>query len=111
LPKATKIIPAEKLPIDISNIPDDILSWAIQCKDTQKSFKIIPQELKFYRENNIPIPRLHPDERHAQRMKLRNPRRLYDRKCNKCEKQIQTTYSPARPEIIYCEECYLKEIY
>ncbi len=111
LPKVSKIIPAEKLPANINNIPDDILNWAIQCENTQKPFKIIPQELKFYRENNIPIPHLHPDERHKERMKLRNHRKLYDRKCNKCEKHIQTTYSPDRLEMVYCEECYLQTVY
>ncbi len=111
LPKVAKIINANKLPDNIKDIPDDILAWAIQCENTQKPFKIIPQELKFYRENNIPIPHLHPDERHKERMKLRNPRKLYDRKCNKCEKHIQTTYSPDRLEIVYCEECYLQTVY
>jgi len=24
---------------------------------------------------------------------------------------MRTTYSPERPEIVYCEECYLKEVY
>ncbi len=109
--KVSKIIPAKKLPDNISEIPDDILAWAIQCENTQKPFKIIPQELKFYRENNIPIPHLHPDERHKERMKLRNHRKLYDRKCNKCEKHIQTTYSPDRLEMVYCEECYLQTVY
>jgi CxxC-x17-CxxC domain-containing protein len=44
-------------------------------------------------------------------MKLRNPRKLFDRKCDKCGKDIKTTYAPDRPEIVYCEECYEKEIY
>jgi hypothetical protein len=49
--------------------------------------------------------------RHTDRMKLRNPRKLRDRKCNKCWIEIKTTYSPERPEIIYCEACYNKEVY
>jgi CxxC-x17-CxxC domain-containing protein len=44
-------------------------------------------------------------------MKLRNPRKLFDRKCDKCGIDIKTTYSPDRSEIVYCEECYNKEIY
>jgi hypothetical protein len=31
-PKVEKVIPAEKLPEDISKIPDDILNWAIKCE-------------------------------------------------------------------------------
>ncbi|MDD3302355.1 MAG: hypothetical protein PHN31_02285 [Candidatus Gracilibacteria bacterium] len=110
-PKVDKIIKANILPINIKDIPDDILNWAIECEVTKKPFRIITQELEFYRKHNLPIPRRHPDQRHLDRMALRNPRKLYDRKCDKCKKEIGTTYSPDRKEIVYCEECYNKEIY
>ena len=118
-PKVDKIIPANKLPEDIKEIPDDILNWAIMPEDVsndsdrsqQKPFRIIKEELEFYRKHKLPIPRRHPDQRHLDRMKLRNPRKLYDRSCDKCGKEIKTTYSPERKEIIYCEECYNKEVY
>ena len=29
----------------------------------------------------------------------------------KCEVEFETSYSPDRPEIIYCETCYQQEIY
>ena len=110
-PKVEKIIPASKLPDNINNIPDDILNRAIECEVTKKPFKIIAQELEFYRKHNLPIPRRHPDQRHFDRMALRNPRKLYNRKCDKCGIDIKTTYSPDRSEIIYCESCYNKEVY
>jgi len=110
-PNVTKIIPAEKLPDDITKIPDDILNWAIECEITKKPFRIIKQELDFYRKHLLPIPRRHPDQRHLDRMNLRNSKKLYDRKCSKCGLDIKTTYSPERPEIVYCESCYNKEIY
>ena len=110
-PEAKKTIPAEKLPDDIKDIPDDILNWAIICEVSKKPFKIIKQELDFYRRMNIPVPRKHPDVRHKERMKLRNPRKLWKRQCQKCSKDIETTYAPERPEIVYCEECYLQEVY
>ncbi len=109
-PKVEKIIPADKLPDDISKIPDDILNWAIECEVTKKPFRIIKQELEFYRKHNLPIPRRHPDQRHLDRMALRNPRKLYKRKCDKCGISMITTYSPERPEIVYCEECYNKDV-
>ena len=110
-PDVTKIIPWEKLPNDIKDIPDDILNWAIECEDTKRLFRIIKSELEFYRKHNLPIPKRHPNRRHLDRMKLRNPRKLYERNCDKCEKDIQTTYAPERKETVYCEECYNKEIY
>ena len=75
-PKVEKIIPASKLPDDISKIPDDILNWAVECEVTGKPFRIIRQELDFYRKHHLPIPRRHPDQRHLDRMALRNPRKL-----------------------------------
>jgi hypothetical protein len=83
-PKVEKIIPASKLPDNISDIPDDILNRAIECEITKKPFKIIKQELEFYRKHNLLIPRRHPDQRHLDRVSLRNPRKLFDRKCDKC---------------------------
>jgi len=111
MPQVDKIIPAEKLPDSIEDIPDDILNWAIECKATKRPYRVIKQELEFYRRMKLPVPKFHPDERHKRRMALRNPRKLWDRTCDKCSKAIQTTYAPERPEIVYCEECYLKEVY
>jgi hypothetical protein len=106
-----KIISAGKLPDKISDTPDDILNWAIECAVTKKPFRIIPQELKFYRQHSLPVPRLHYDKRYENRISLRNPRKLYDRKCANCKADIRTTYSPDRPETVYCEQCYLKTVY
>jgi len=109
--KVEKIIPADRLPDAIADVPDDVLNWAITCEFTKKPFRIIKQELAFYRKYNIPLPRRSPDQRHKDRIALRNPRVLWDRKCAKCQKAIQTSYSLERPEKVYCEECYLKEVY
>jgi len=29
----------------------------------------------------------------------------------RCSTEFETSYSPDRPEIIYCEECYKREVY
>ena len=110
-PEVKKVIPASKVPLSITDIPDDILNWAIECEVTKKPFRIIPQELKFYRKHSLPVPRRHPDQRHLDRMKHRNPRKLYERNCDTCEKDIQTTYSNERKETVCCETCYEKKIY
>ncbi len=108
-PEVKKIIPADKLPDNISDIPDDILNRAIECEVTKKPFRIIAQELEFYRKYNLPIPKRHPEQRHLDRMEKRNPRKLFDRKCDKCWIDILTTH--LNNKIVYCEECYNKEIY
>ncbi|MBI5411730.1 hypothetical protein HZA43_00975 [Candidatus Peregrinibacteria bacterium] len=109
--EGAKKIPADRLPEDIASVPDDILNWAIECAHDKKMFKIIPQELKFYRDHHLPVPHFCPACRHYARKDQINPRKLYSRACAKCKAEIQTTYSTDRPEIVYCESCYMKEIY
>ncbi len=70
-PKVDKIIKAKNLPENISDIPDDILNWAIECESTKRPFRIIRQELEFYRKHNIPVPKRHPDQRYLDRLELR----------------------------------------
>lgn len=110
-PKDIKTIPASRLPDNIKDVPDEILKWAIECEETKKPFKIVPQELKFYRAKGLPIPHFSPKVRHQKRVALQNPRKLHERKCDECQKDIRSTYAPDRPEKIYCEECYLKTVY
>ncbi|MBN2086804.1 hypothetical protein JW758_00485 [Candidatus Peregrinibacteria bacterium] len=100
-----------QIPDNIKDVPDEITQKILKCEASGKFYKIIPQELKFYRNGGIPIPRRCPDQRHVDRMELRNPREVYKRECAKCLKNIKSTYDPDRPEKVYCEECYLKEVY
>ena len=110
-PSVTKIIDGGKLPDSLDDIPDDVLNWAIRCEVTGKLFKIQPLELKLYRQIGLPLPRRSPDQRHMDRFMLRNPKRFWKRTCGKCGKEITTTWDPKRPEKVYCEECYKKEVY
>lgn len=96
---------------DAVHVPDAAVDQIFACEATGKPYRITTQELRFYRDNHLPLPRLHPDERHRRRMLLRNPRKLWTRTCGKCGKPVQTSYAPERQEKIVCEECYLKEVY
>lgn len=89
----------------------EILAGILSCEATGKPYKIVRQELAFYIENQIPIPRKHPDERHMARVKSRNPRILHDRDCAECGMHMVTTFAPERPERVVCENCYKKLIY
>jgi hypothetical protein len=110
-PHVEKTVKASQLPDAISDIPDSILDWAIECEVSARSFRIIKQELRFLREHNIPLPRRHPDIRYRDRLAMRNPRLLFSRTCDSCAKNIETSYPPDRPEKILCSECYLTEVY
>ena len=140
----------EDLPDHIKDVPDSILNEIIQCahfghamskcnEQCTEAYKIIPQELQFLRKMNLPLPRLCPNCRHYQRIKQRNPLKLWHRKCQcagatshpstssgysyrntadhihhkkeePCPNEFETTYAPERPEIVYCEQCYLREV-
>ncbi len=109
----------QDIPDDIKDVNTDILGKVIECahKDCNhqctEAFKIIPEELQFYQRMNLPLPRLCPNCRHYERLNQRNPMKLWKRSCMKegCDNTFETSYSPEREEIVYCEECYQKEVY
>ena len=110
---------ADQLPDHIKDVKDDIVGQVIECghkgqcnEQCTEAFRIIPQELQFYRRMNLPLPRLCPNCRHYQRLKQRNPLKLWKRQCQRpgCTNTFETSYAPNRPEIVYCEGCYLKEV-
>ncbi|MBU0668313.1 hypothetical protein KJ835_04295, partial [Patescibacteria group bacterium] len=103
--------PIIKVPDDIKQVDDRITKQILTCGDCGKNYQIIAQELKFYKQMELPIPLKCNNCRHKDRMILRNPRKLWNRTCAKCSAEIQTSYAPNRPEIVYCEKCYLKEVY
>jgi len=109
-------IKAKDLPDDIKDVDKSILKevikcWSSNCEGTGV-FRIIPQELAFYKKHKLSLPRYCPECRMWARLKQRNPIKLWKRKCMKkgCDTEFQTTYSPKRKEIIYCEKCYQEEV-
>ncbi len=99
------------IPDMINDVPDIIVKEILACETCKKNYKIVPQELKIYKKRKIPVPHKCPDCRHKLRLEMRNPRKLWDRKCAKCSKDIKTSYSPERAETVYCESCYLAQVY
>ena len=125
---------AQDLPQTISAVNDSILQQVIVGDSSGRAFKMTTAELEFYRQMRLPLPRLHPEIRQQQRMALRNPRRLYQRVCmcthppsqdggvagaaqpnhnhdGQCSVRFETTYEDKNPAIVYCEECYQKELH
>ncbi len=107
------------LPDDIRGVGDEILKDVIRCKhggdcvhQCSTAFKIVPQELQFYKRFNLPLPELCPNCRHYERLAQRNPLKLWHRKCMKsgCTNEFETSYAPERPETVYCEGCYQQEV-
>jgi len=111
---------AKDLADNIKDVSDSIIDQIIQCEHKGEcndrcstAFKIIKEELLFYRRFNIPLPRICYGCRHYGRLHKRNPMKLWHRTCMKegCSNEFETSYAPDRPEIIYCEKCYQGEVY
>ncbi|MFI5205883.1 MAG: hypothetical protein ACHQVK_02990 [Candidatus Paceibacterales bacterium] len=98
-------------PDNIQDATESVCSQIFICEASGKHFKIIPQEFKLYQKMQIPLPRKSFFERHRENLKMRNPRKVWERKCDKCGMMMQTSYATGRPEKVYCEGCYLKEVY
>lgn len=96
-----------EIPDNISDVDDSICEKILVCEKTGKNYKILAKELKFLRRMKMPIPRICPDQRHEDRMAMRNPMKLYDRKCAKTGEPLKSTYPPESPVIIYGEKAYL----
>jgi len=99
-----------ELPDDIDDAEVGVLNEVLECPATGKNFKIIPYELDFLKKNHLPLPRLHPDERHRLRLKKQAPRFLYNRSCSSCSRDIDTSYNEELAKNVYCEDCYQKSI-
>lgn len=122
---ATEIIDS---PPTVDSTPGDIVEKILRCahqgtcnEQCTKLYKMLQEELALYKKMNIALPTLCPNCRHYQRLRQRPPFTLWHRQClcehrdhghaKKCPTEFETPYAPARKEIIYCEECYQKEVY
>lgn len=117
-----------KQTLDIQNIPDSIhdvdesiTNEILECTECKRNFKITEAEFSFYKIMNIPIPHSCFYCRYNTRFNRINPFKLWTRSCmcdkknhfhddTKCDIKFKTSYEPSRPEIIYCEKCYLSEV-
>ena len=114
-------IKPKDIPESIKKINESILNEILSCIDCKRNYKIVPNELVFYKKMQIPIPRRCFHCRYTNRVKRQNPFKLWHRKCmcnkenhlhkGECNNEFETAYAPDRPEIVYCEKCYQAEIY
>jgi Zn ribbon nucleic-acid-binding protein len=132
-------IKAKNLPNHIKDTEESILNEIIECGHADENcnhncplaYKILSNELSFYKKMNLALPRLCPICRHYERFKFLYPLKLWDRECmcsgfnsqdekyentiehyhkeEKCKNIFKTTVSPESLNIVYCEDCYKNE--
>ncbi len=112
-------IQSNELPDSIEEVSEKILEEIIACPNKGQvetkctfAYRIMSDELRFYKMMQIPLPHFCPNCRYYERRKWKNPWKLWQRKCMNegCQNEFETSYSPDRPEIIYCEKCYQQEV-
>ncbi len=107
-------------PDDISDMRESIIKNIFACQKCAKNYRIVKQEFGYYAKWKIPLPRQCPNCRFSDRFSRRNPRKLWHRQCmcekgdhehaGRCPIAFETSYSPERSELVYCEVCYQKEV-
>ena len=123
---------ATDLPDGIMDVADSILKEIIKCSDCGKAYRVIEIELAFLRRMKIPLPRKCVSCRFKDRFRFVNPPKFWHRRCEcagsgddravyantarhvhqseHCLNEFETSYSPERKEIVYCERCYQAEV-
>ncbi|MFA5792072.1 MAG: hypothetical protein WC884_03500 [Candidatus Paceibacterota bacterium] len=124
---------SEELPDSISEIGDEILKEIIECKNCKNPYRILENELLFYKKENLPIPRMCHDCRFERRIEDRLKLKLEKRSCmcagekdvteiykntvehfhgeELCKEEFKTGHIEEKKEIVYCEKCYQQEVY
>lgn len=114
--KGQETISQKDTPESIIDATDSILDEVLSCTSCQRNYKILKDELFFYRRMNIPIPEKCFFCRMRNREKLRGGFDLLRRGCEcvscnqhegSCKEEFQTFFTKEKePRLLYCEKCY-----
>ena len=105
------VVDTLSIPDNIKDVKQDICAKVLQCEISGKKYSITEQELLFYKQMNLPLPRRSPNQRHKERLRERLVTHLYDRQCTKCGKSIKSAYPANAEKKVYCDECYFASVY
>jgi len=126
-------ISASDLPESINDVDKEITKELIECLGCKKAYRIIFDEFQFLKNSKLPLPRYCFDCRFARRQTHMVPPLLKESQCmcngehslnsqynnmevhkshsnNRCTNTFETAYN-IDTEIIYCEDCYKKEVF
>lgn len=139
-------LPAGKVPDDLDGVTAAIAQEIIGCGHAgtcnhrcTTAFRILAEDLEFYRKHRLPLPKLCPNCRHFERLARRTPLKLWPRQCRcggkesniengdgsgaryrntaehfhgaaPCPNMFETAYAPGRPDTVYCLDCYQAEV-
>ncbi len=111
IPENAETIESEDIVQDPNTRGLDLTKKVLICQKSKRPYRIIEDELDFYQKMNIGIPKLHPDERHYNRIARKPDKDLHLKTCNNCGEEHLSVYPQDTKLTIYCKKCYDKEIY
>ncbi len=111
IPEWVNVLTSDHIPDTITEVDDGILKRIFICEVSGRPFRIVQQELDFYRKLGIPLPRKHHDIRHLERLAQRPERLLHVRSCDMCGVEMLSIHDKDATFKVYCETCYNKEVY
>ncbi|OGI64043.1 hypothetical protein A2914_02470 [Candidatus Nomurabacteria bacterium RIFCSPLOWO2_01_FULL_41_21] len=124
---------ASEIPDSAHDGIEQILKEVLECENCKNPYRILGNELIFYKKEKLPLPRICNECRFERRISDRLKLFLHERTCmcagisdetgkykntvshdhkdSPCPEIFKTGYAPERPEIVYCEKCYQQEVY
>jgi hypothetical protein len=79
------------------------------CSKCQNSFNLETDDFSFYQKMGVQVPDMCPQCRAQLRLSFRNERVFYKRDCDKCKRSVVSMYSPNKPYVVYCYDCWFAE--
>lgn len=76
------------------------------CSHCRQAFVIPDRDQEYYQRLGVPLPTKCPSCRFQLRLSFRNERTLYQRQCALCNQVTLSVYSPDKPYVVYCRECW-----
>ncbi len=121
-----------EVPDSIKDIDESIVSDILECDKCSRPFRVVDNEFKFFKNENLPISSNCSECRHEKRISDRFKIHLYDGHCmcagaedetgqfvntakhthgnTACSEKFRTGFNPKDGDIVYCESCYQQEV-
>lgn len=102
---------AEKLtpPDQLEDLTDDAWKHIYTCRECTANFRLIKPEIEFYRTQNLPAPDRCFECRQCEREAGSYLKELHDRRCDRCQKSVESIFAPEHESLVWCEDCYVNE--
>lgn len=79
------------------------------CSHCGDEFVVTSGDADFYAKIDVPSPQMCPLCRAQRRLAFRNERVFYKRKCDRCDRDTVSMYSPNKSYRVWCYDCWFSD--